>query len=406
MKENSRYTFFSGEETNIGDVLEKLLENCEHLVENITNGYTTNQKYGQYNTIEVVNDETKADSWWTKNEASNFKVFKGSLDEGTLLDMTEDDLSIRVALQKNLYRPRSIVYQSSNPNSIVTMRSCPYPENGDVRRDIYDYGHVSTRYSIQDNKGELVTGAGVRYEISNRLEFQYTKLFGRWLKSMRKFTAQVLSAIPVLFAENEELLASKLMWSTFKQSKTFRPVTDFTIIDGFIMEGKSQLCNVLQGFDSEFDEFWRSQMKGDFTYLPHRYYNIFILCGYASLVNWHINQNRTSTLVINRGWGSCALFANDIATIAPGLTNKRNLFTENFFFNLMHGLSAGPNFRQGFRLVVWCLSKYPMPTEFLPVRKLEQDLYSDNPGLYYRLAHMFAVCLGSHYLNGHVRIGN
>lgn len=276
-------------------------------------------------------------------------------------------------------------------------------------------------YDIRTNaKGDLSSNEKCRKtfkaneEIARRFQMLHYKLLLRRLKTFKKFILQVVSAIPLIYeSENDwNLLFNKLSWATEKNKfKKFNlpRIKTFNIVEGFICEGKSKYANETFGFDSEFDDFWRCKLRRDdetsATYLPHQYYDIFILCGIISSLYYSLNNNKNS-LGLDRAWGSSELWAKQINVIGTdgNARLKTPIFDYNFYINLFTSIArpvgdigSGQN---KFTIVIKNMSRYPFPKSWIPERSLEARLYGPNPNesaLFCRLAYEFFFNLSHIY---------
>ncbi len=248
-------------------------------------------------------------------------------------------------------------------------------------------------------------------EIYNRFTMLQYNFLIRILKSFKKFAAQVLSAIPLIYEKESdwEKLYSKLCWATEKNNFRKWEMKDFVrfvIVEGFICEGKSTFINNEYGFDSEYDDFWRCPLKGDADdeeiFLEHKYYPIFILCGIASSINYALSENK-QVLYLDRAWGSLNLWSKQNKVIGSHDTDSEiqdNIFTQTFYASLFSLLSK-PNQKHKFVVDILLLSRFPTaPKDWIEKRYLERLLYGDNPSnsvLYYKIAYEFLFNLSRLY---------
>lgn len=244
------------------------------------------------------------------------------------------------------------------------------------------------------------------------------KLVIRHLESLSKFCEQIIIFSEHIFQDEclEELLSSYLFevpdFSQVKQkAKEFEELPlsssnmevlendkdnyltriDYSdsklhILEGFIMEGKTEFLDKNDLFDSEISKFYRASLKPNkfnLENVPNKYFKLFALAGiYGSFCKFF----DTNTLVIDRSWISHNWFADKskeqtflsrhlywhFSFWATILTDK---LSDNEFFLTMY---------------MWYKVCPQVPWPIYDHRKMEQGLYEDKDDLELNYVNFYA----------------
>jgi hypothetical protein len=441
--EASRYAIPHDKEKSCEFYLDILLENANHIIANICDP-SANSKHLQYMLIQV-----------NKKENKNFRdKYNNKYGEDFFKMLEHEYSSNRVTMNLPL------IINDTPTEEVV---ACEMPVSFQIDREKYTHEDDTSKSQFQFKTIKGLNGARdfkqrVHY---NRHKFEYDYIYrqkdslgndigidkycltilekaelaarfrclrwARWhriFKSMKKFVNQLGNMLELIYKETcLESLYEKVSWafdkSPYKTSK-IQPTTEFSIADGFINEGKSHDLTrsspttwiPSNGFDSEYSEFYRAELKSDDAttqprYLPDKYYPIFILAGIISAIEDFYCKPKFTKLVLDRAWGSIELFCQGEYVI--GQTEQRvranNPFDYEFYISLF-GLMANLPVKDWagsskFYVNIYQYSRFGFDHQLdEQKRALEIKLYGSdthNSLVYNQLAYKFMFCLDNIY---------
>jgi len=232
----------------------------------------------------------------------------------------------------------------------------------------------------------------------NKVGELYKKVIFRHLRSFDKFIQLVDVCLTKIFDEEQLRTLFENHVDYFSQSDFlsvkekikklfYMPNGSFKdsniMIEGFIMEGKTEFLNSKQILDSEISDFYRMKLKNGMD-LPNKYFKIFALVGIYFTFHQYLMEDRKE-FIIDRSWIShwyfytknsddfdfildekfyCAIFS-----WIPFFVNGKHLIekeqdTMKFEFSIIH------------KTIV---EKIPWP--FYEKREMESKIYFDKASL-------------------------
>lgn len=161
-----------------------------------------------------------------------------------------------------------------------------------------------------------------------------------------------------------------LDWRRIKHKK----IGTISVIDGFIMDGKSQYRKDFDHFDSEMDEFYRCPCKYNIYPfgIPEKYYFPIIICSW--LFSYMDSMRKKYTvLYLDRAYASFKLFHNLPSKYATDrIQNDSEINMKLFMLKTLAIFTSDE-----YMLMIKIMLKEHFKLDFKPERNYEKILYKD-----------------------------